>query len=312
MVVEPAGAGQRAARFAYGTSELADLCALGGGRIRSVAAAAARDPRRIRAVPGLRELPVVEPRLTADAYRRWQRCAWPDAGTPLFGGHWAQAVIQTPVDARAYLSGRRRQALRTNLRRAGDLGVTAARLAAYDEFAAAAASVYRSRPGGAAVLAGLAPPSPSEEFVWYVARAAGRVEPVAIAAVAIFGDVAALAVMVGDTRSTLLGYARHLLHTFVIGDLADAGVRHLVAGAVLRESAGNQYFQRLLGYRVCNLRPIVAGERPRERGRSAARRLLMTGPVLALPAERSSPPGAAAPAGERFARGEGAATRPDA
>ena len=311
MITEPAGAGQRAVPFAYGTSELGDLCALAAdGRMRSVAAAAARDPRRIRAVRGLRRLPVIEPRLTAEAYRRWQRCAWPDAATPLFGGHWAQAVVQTPVNVPQYLRGRRKQALRTNLRRAGELGVTAARLGAYEQFAAAAASVYRQRAGGEAVLAGLAPPSRSDDFVWYAAHAAGREEPVAIAAVAIFGDVAALSVMVGDPRFTRLGHARYLLHTFVLGDLAGAGIGHLVAGTVLRETAGNRYFQQLLGYRVCNLRPIVDGEAPGTRGRTAVRRVLMKGAVLgARPGQAPAPakPVAAPGAGARLASGGGAA-----
>jgi hypothetical protein len=44
------------------------------------------------------------------------------------------------------------------------------------------------------------------------------------------------------------------LHTFLAFDLGRAGVRHLLVGSALRESAGNQYFQHLLGYRVRNLR----------------------------------------------------------
>ena len=126
--------------------------------------------------------------------------------------------------------------------------------------------------------------------MWYAAHAAGREEPVAIAAVAIFGDVAALSVMVGDPRFTRLGHARYLLHTFVLGDLAGAGIGHLVAGTVLRETAGNRYFQQLLGYRVCNVRPIVDGEAPGTRGRTAVRRVLMKGAVLgARPGQAPAP-----------------------
>jgi hypothetical protein len=36
-------------------------------------------------------------------------------------------------------------------------------------------------------------------------------------------------------------------------ELRDRGVRHLVAGSAVRETAGNQYFQFLLGYEVRNL-----------------------------------------------------------
>mgnify|MGYP003624048602 CR=1 FL=1 len=44
-------------------------------------------------------------------------------------------------------------------------------------------------------------------------------------------------------------------HGILLADLI-AGVagRHLLIGAALRETAGNQYFQHLLGYRARNLR----------------------------------------------------------
>ena len=47
--------------------------------------------------------------------------------------------------------------------------------------------------------------------------------------------------------------ARYQLHTFLVLDLGCSGVKHLIAGSALRETAGNQYFQHLLGYRACNL-----------------------------------------------------------
>ena len=52
-------------------------------------------------------------------------------------------------------------------------------------------------------------------------------------------------------------WARYQLHTFLALDLGRAGIKHLLAGSALRESAGNQYFQHLLGYRARNLRVEV-------------------------------------------------------
>jgi hypothetical protein len=117
----------------------------------------------------------------------------------------------------------------------------------------------------------LAPP-PAGAFSWYTARMAGRQDAVAVAAVAGFGDLGVIALMVGDPSFPRLGHARHYLHTFILGDLARCGIRHLVAGSVLHESAGNRYFQRLLGYRVCNLRPLPHAGPPRGRR-------LMVGPI---------------------------------
>jgi hypothetical protein len=44
------------------------------------------------------------------------------------------------------------------------------------------------------------------------------------------------------------------LHTVLALDLGRSGVGHLLVGSALREPAGNQYFQHLLGYRARNLR----------------------------------------------------------
>jgi hypothetical protein len=103
---------------------------------------------------------------------------------------------------------------------------------------------------------------------------------VIVAAVALLGDFGVLAVMVGNRDYSRVGHARYLMHTFILGDLAARGVRHLIAGSVLRESQGNQYFQRLLGYRVCNVRPILLAPSG-DRRAAAARRLLMRGQAVA-------------------------------
>jgi hypothetical protein len=250
--------------------------------VKATSLALARRPSRARTLLSLRELPVVELRLSAAEHDRWRHTRWPAGGESLFDGHWAQAVIQTPVKEHEYLAGRHRQAVRTNIRRARELGITATRLSGYDEFAAASAPVYLSRSGGEAVLAATRKPLSSDEFAWYSASTVAHEVPITVAAVALFGDFAVLAVMVGNQDYARIGYARYLLHTFVLGDLAAHGIRHLIVGSVLREPNGNQYFQRLLGYRICNVQPILLPSAGERRGNAAAalRRLLMTGSTV--------------------------------
>ncbi|MFZ2113213.1 MAG: hypothetical protein WAU77_05720 [Solirubrobacteraceae bacterium] len=275
-----------ASGLAYGSAELADLRsfarpASGAGRLKATSLSLARRPSRARTLLSLRDLPIVELRMSAAEHDRWLHARWPAGGESLFDGHWAQAVIQTSVKEHEYLAGRHRQAVRTNIRRARELGITATRLGGYDEFAAASAPVYRSRSGGDAVLAATREPPP-DEFAWYSASTVAHEAPIIVAAVALFGDFAVLAVMVGNQDYARIGYARYLLHTFILGDLAAHGIRHLIVGSVLRESNGNQYFQRLLGYRICNVQPILLPSAGAQRGNAAAamRRLLMTGPAV--------------------------------
>lgn len=275
-----------ASGLGYGTAELADLSgfarpAAGGGLLRSISFALARRPRRACTLLALRELPIVELHLSAAEHDRWLRTRWPSGGERLFGGHWAQAVIPTAPEEHEYLAGRHRQAVRTNIRRAHELGITATRLAGYEEFVAASTPVYESRDGGDAVLTAMQSAPPPAEFAWYAASTPAHRAPVIVAAVALIGDFGVLAVMVGNRDYQRVGHARYLMHTFILGDLAAHGIRNLLVGSVLRESSGNQYFQRLIGYRVCNVRPILVPSRGERQATGAvARRLLMTGSTV--------------------------------
>ncbi len=282
--------------------------ASGAGRLKATSLALARRPNRARTLLSLRELPIVEVRLSVAEHHRWLQARWPAGSESLFDGYWAQAVIQTPVEEHEYLAGRHRQAVRTNIRRARELGIVATRLGGYDEFVAASVPVYRSRRGGDAVLAATRKPPSSDEFAWYSASTVAHEVPITVAAVALFGDFAVLAVMVGNQDYARIGHARYLLHTFVLGDLAAHGIRHLIVGSVLRESNGNQYFQRLLGYRICNVQPILHHSPGNRRGNAAAamRRLLMTGPVVEWPT--APPTNNASPASTDIARPEWPAT----
>jgi hypothetical protein len=269
---------------------LADLCGFAwpasrSARLRSISLALARDPRRAHTLMSLRALSTVELRLSAAEHRRWRHAKWPAAGKPLFDGHWAQAVIETSLEEREYLAGHHRQAVRTNIHRARDLGIAATRLGGYNEFIAASTPVYESREGGDAVLAEMQSGPPADGFAWYSASTPAHESPVIVAAVALFGNFGVLAVMVGNRNYRHVGYARYLLHTFILGDLAAHGVEHLLVGSVLRESGGNQYFQRLLGYRVCNLRPTLLTDSGSRQGHIATtlRGLLMSDPAARRP-----------------------------
>ena len=56
-------------------------------------------------------------------------------------------------------------------------------------------------------------------------------------------------------------WARYHLHTCLVLDLGCCGAEHLLTGSALTETAGNQYFQHLLGYQARNLRVKVIPSR---------------------------------------------------
>jgi hypothetical protein len=100
----------------------------------------------------------------------------------------------------------------------------------------------------------MAKPEPGQQVAYYVARDAGE-KPLVFARVAFFGQFAVLFTMLSRfDRHPSASWARYQLHTFLAFDLGCAGVKHLLVGSALREPAGNQYFQHLLGYQVRNLR----------------------------------------------------------
>jgi hypothetical protein len=210
-----------------------------------------RNPALIRVFVAVWRLPVVElrvPRADADAW---------------FGNYFgssrrrAQAILELPTTERHYLAGRHRQALRTNLRHARDLGVTSDRVPAYEAWFEAARVVLQARCDGHAVGREMDKPDPGQQMAYYVARDAHGT-PLAFAGVALFGQFAVLFAMLSrPDRHPGASWARYQLHTFLALDLGRAGVRHLLVGSALRETVGNQYFQHLLGYRARNLRVEV-------------------------------------------------------
>lgn len=210
--------------------------------IRSVA----RHPAMLRALAAVWRLPVTDVRVRqADAEAWWFR-------------HWfgrrrrlAWAILDLPAAEDRYLLGRPRQALRTNLRHARAHGVTSSRVT-YETWFEAVSAVMRARgdtPGPEQNR-----PGPGQQVAYYVARDAHGT-PLAFAGAALFGQFATLLVLLSrPDRQPDSSWARYQLHTFLALDLGCSGFRHLLAGSALREPAGYQYFQHLLGYQVRNLR----------------------------------------------------------
>jgi hypothetical protein len=206
----------------------------------------ARHPAVLRVLVDIWRLPVTDIRVRqADADAWWF-------------GHWfgrrrslAWAVLDLPATEDHYLVGRPKQALRTNLRHARTCGVSSSRVSYETWFEAVSAVLLArdSKPGSEQ-----ARPAPGQRVAFYVARDV-RGTALAYAGAALFGQFAVLFALMGrPERQPDASWARYQLHTFLVFDLGSSGVKHLLTGSALREPAGQQYFQHLLGYRPRNLR----------------------------------------------------------
>jgi hypothetical protein len=217
----------------------------------------ARDPALIRALLAVGRLPVVDLQVRLADADAWRTTFAGPVGRILRGARWAQAVLELPTVHDHYLTGRPKQALRTNLRHARDVGVTSARIPAYEAWFEAASIIMHARHDGPAAIQEMARPEPGQQVAYYVARDADE-KPLVFARIALFGQFAVLFTMLSRfDRHPGASWARYQLHTFFARDLGSAGVKYLLVGSALKESAGNQYFQHLLGYRVRNLRVKV-------------------------------------------------------
>jgi hypothetical protein len=214
-------------------------------RAPAIVRSVVRNPAILRLLATVWRLPVTDIRV-----RRADADAW-------WFGHWfgprrrlAWAVLELPAAENHYLVGRPKQALRTNLRHARALGVTSSRVT-YETWSEAVNSVMQARddePGPEQDR-----PGPRQRVAYYVARD-GCGTALACAAAALFEQFAVLFALVSrPDRQPDASWARYQLHTFLVSDLGSSGVKHLLTGSALREQAGHQYFQHLLGYRPRNL-----------------------------------------------------------
>jgi hypothetical protein len=224
----------------------------GPGRLRGLTALG-RPVTLVRVLFAVARLPVVEVPVSADQEAAMLSRDFAPIAAPIFGGRLAQAVLDLEPDDRAYLSGRRKEALRRNMRHARRLGVEVSHAASYHEWAAAAQEVLRWRGVGPEMMTQLRPPPDTQDMAYFVA-ADDQGRPVAISVVAIFASSALLVWSLSATDHPAARSSRYLLHTFMRSDLRQRGVRHLIAGTGVRDAPGVHLFQHLLGYEVCNVR----------------------------------------------------------
>lgn len=212
-----------------------------------------RDPALIRGLAALWRLPVIDlqvQRADADA---WSGAYFGPAGRSIFSGRLAQAALELPTVEEHYLAGRAKQALRTNLRHARDIGITSGRSSTYEAWLEAAGVIAQ----GAGWVRRMAKPEAGQHVSYYLAHDADET-PLAYAGVARFGQFAVLFIMLNHPdRRPSASWARYQLHTCLAFDLSRSGVKYLLVGSAFRQTAGNQYFQHLLGYRPCHLRVEV-------------------------------------------------------
>lgn len=245
--------------FGYGTREFRGACDLAqrmpySPRVSALIRSVARDPALIRVLVAIWRLPVVDLRVRRADADAWLGDHASPVGRMIQNARWAQAVLDLPTAEEHYLSGRHRQALRTNLRHARDIGVTSYRVLTYEEWFDAASVILAGRYDAADMAAEITKPELGQRVAYYLASDADKT-PLAFARVALFGQFAVLFTMLSHLdRRPSASWARYQLHTFLALDLGSRGAEHLLLGSALRGPVGNQYFEHLLGYRIRNLR----------------------------------------------------------
>jgi len=185
-------------------------------------------------------------------------------------GRFAQAVLATDLSDDLYLSGRRKQALRTNLGHCRNARITCREVREVGELSALRNEIL----------------SRSDAADWYtdwdglwqpvfVAHHADG-ELLAIANAAVDGRWAWLEQLRTVSERAGAGIARYALHVHMYQSLRDAGVQWLWAGNALNLWPGLQYFQYLLGFEICNLAPAKRSL-PVQKGESGVIRPLRAG-----------------------------------
>jgi hypothetical protein len=167
----------------------------------------------------------------------------------------AQGVLVLPSERGRYLRGHSRQALRTNIHRAREAGITCRRLERVSQRRAASLHLRErlgDRDGWTDELFRL----PGD--AWWAADDPRR-RSVALAQVTVDQEWALLRSFVSTHRPS-----RYLLHAEIVDALVASGVRYLAVSASMAPllEPSLQYWQRLLGFRVVNLalraKPLAA------------------------------------------------------
>jgi len=183
-----------------------------------------------------------------------------------------RAVLVLPSDAADYLRGRDRHALRNNLGRARRAGIGCSELDDPTEALTIMQAAWRHREPdvNAANLASMSTRWSAilgrPEVTMHVARGPAG-EPLGVVAGVIDEQVCLLRTALATTHE-----ARWALHQHLVRELIDRRVRYLIShddgpfGALALDPSLH-YYQQLLGYQVCHIRPVG----PRRRARSTER-----------------------------------------
>ncbi len=203
----------------------------------------------------LRSLPVVDLPLSREPagteLRRW------------FGGDarvavWDRgpvAVLQLPATTAEYLSGRPRQALRTNLTRARKAGLTCTPVTDDDERWATVDVVARLRHQDPGAMVLERRPEDVRTRVLVARTAEG--EAVGLAEFVVDTEVGGLATLVTAPGNPAGAALRSLLHLAVVEHLLAEDVRLLVvSGSMLLTPAGTRYHQRRTGFVPARVRLV--------------------------------------------------------
>jgi hypothetical protein len=130
--------GRRESSFVYGDPEFRAASDLArriaqAGRVRGLLGASTGDlAATFPILVAVWRLPAVRVTVSRHAAAVWFSPNFPPVDRRLFDGRWAQAVLDLGPDDESYLAGRHKQALRTNMSHARQLGVQVNRVATYD------------------------------------------------------------------------------------------------------------------------------------------------------------------------------------
>jgi len=178
-------------------------------------------------------------------------------------GRLARATLALPDEATQYLRGRSRQAVRTNLHRARDLGLACSKIDAIDEQARLCGELLLDRGWGDRPLERLAREHgvrPGTGTHYAATGPAGR--SCAVAVVLEDELTACLVWMMATPDHAAASAARYALSAHLIMDLAARHRRLLLVADPISSSSGVRYFQRRLGFELRNLRLVPISGTP--------------------------------------------------
>ncbi|GHE11737.1 hypothetical protein GCM10011381_26500 [Klenkia taihuensis] len=218
----------------------------------------------------LRGLPVVDLPLTrGPAGTELRRCFGGDARVAAWD-RGPVAVLRLPATAAEHLAGRPRQALRTNITRARNAGLTCALVTDDAERRTTVDVVARLRHQDPAAMVVERPGDVRTRVL--VARTAEG-EAVGLAELVVDAEVGGLATLVTAPGNPAGAALRSLLHLAVVEHLLAEDVRLLVvSGSMLLTPAGTRYHQRRTGFVPARVRLVEAVQpmSARSAGRLAA------------------------------------------